>query len=368
MHTVPPCSWPGGKKQKDIYIFLILNCLCDGIRRNETQGSFCSALLAAVLPSEFGAVSAGPCQKQLRIRYKSQDWVKWGLAVRKDPSNWLGQVSLPLLIGLEKPAVMCSVVRCGADGLSHKLILHWSLKETSNKLLLCVGSMLWQYRWRWFRRHSDHDDDGDGSWVLGPIKKCSPVDWGNYCSAPLVGEWTSASNGAVEMSVRYSANPTASPEATLSLACSVWSEWSASTGEVELAIPPPKPGEQDLEVSLDDHNPCEAKLTWRSFRADVGYRLEYRVLLTCPDDRVSEDWELVAWWEDSAERTEAFVQNLAELKKLGQKHAYMVQGSELMVPPPIRRGSVLVLLLIVTILIVIVIMHYCDDYCYCYYY
>ncbi|CAK9117573.1 unnamed protein product [Durusdinium trenchii] len=284
-------------------------CWAVPVRRNSMRGPVCSALLAAVVvPMEPG----GACQKQCRLLYKSKDWVKWGLAVRKDPPNWLGQVSMPILLGLEKPVVMCSLVRSGSDGLSHKLVLHWSVREASNKILLCLGSLLWQYRWRWC-----HAEDAN-AWSLGPIKKTSALEWGSYCSAPLIGDWTPATGGAVEISLRYKGNSIEFPNSSatrqhLSLSCCAWSDWSDSTGPTELKISPPRPQEEDLKVCMDDHNPCKASLTWHAFVAEVGYSLDYRVLLKC-DDRVREDWELVGWWEGDAGRAEAFVQALSDLK------------------------------------------------------
>ena len=126
---------------------------------------------------------------------------------------------MPVLLGLEKPVLMCSVERSGPEGSSPKLILHWSVREDSNKFLLRAGSVLWQYRWRWCNMLSQ--------WNLGSIKKTSPVEWGNYISAPLLGEWSAGTSGTLEVSLRYSANPQASLEAaTLNLASCDWSEWS----------------------------------------------------------------------------------------------------------------------------------------------
>lgn len=204
-----------------------------GGRRNEITGPTCSAVLAVALPS--GAKSARACV--CRLQYKSHDWVKWGLAVRKEPAAWLGQVSMPMLLGLEKPVVMCSVERSGPEGRSYKLILHWSIKADSNRFLLRVGSLLWQYRWRWHLR----------DWTLGSIKKTSAVEWGNYISAPLLGEWSAVNSGNLEISLRYTANCSSLEVSSLNIAACDWSEWSESTSVV-LGMAPPDPGDQKLQA------------------------------------------------------------------------------------------------------------------------
>ena len=271
------------------------------------NGPTCSSLLALALPAAEPNFNVANC-RQCRLQYKSHDWVKWGLAVRKDPASWLGQVSMPLLLGLEKPSLMCSVERAGPEGSSHKLILHWSVKEDSNKCLLRVGSVLWQYRWRWCHVVSP--------WMLGSIKKTSPVEWGNYISAPLFGEWSAGTSGTLEVSLRYTANPHASLEAsTLNIASSEWSDWSDSTGPVVFGFSPPEPGNQEVEVYFEE-DPCRANVKWRSFVADAHYRLEYRLRLGQSEEKLP--WKLVAWREATTD-TQEFTQKLVGLMLLGEK-------------------------------------------------
>lgn len=274
------------------------------------NGPTCSSLLALALPASAN-FNVATC-RQCRLQYKSHDWVKWGLAVRKDPASWLGQVSMPLLLGLEKPSLMCSVERAGPEGSSHKLILHWSVKEDSNKFLLRVGSVLWQYRWRWCHVVSP--------WMLGSIKKTSPVEWGNYISAPLLGEWSAGTNGTLEVSLRYTANPHASLEkSTLNIASSEWSDWSDSTGPVAFGLSHPEPGNQEVEVYFEE-DPCRANVKWRSFVAEAHYRLEYRLRLRHSDEEKL-PWKLVAWREATTD-TQEFTQKLVGLMMLGyeKKH------------------------------------------------
>lgn len=224
-----------------------------------------------------------------RLVFKAQDWVKWSLAVRKDPMCWLGHVSMPILVGLERPVVMCRAERAGENGLLQELVLHWSVKERSNRSLLAVGTMLWQYRWRWH-----HGVD----WSLGPMKKLSVVEWGNYSSAPLLGEWSTGS-GLLEVCLRYTAQ-------SRSTTCA-WSEWS-DCASVSLGISPPEP--RALHVSLQD-DPCRALLTWETSGAEA-YQLEHRVQLK--DDE--EEWHeghLVGWFESEKD----FVHELTNLKSLG---------------------------------------------------
>ena len=277
------------------------------VRRDEITGPTCSAVLAVALPK----ASAIATSRQCRLQYKSYDWVKWGLAVRKDPPAWLGQVSMPLLLGLEKPVLMCSVERSGPDGNSHKLVLHWSVREDSNKFLLRVGSVLWQYRWRWCHVLGD--------WTLGNIKKTSPVEWGNYISAPLVGEWSAGTSGSLEVSLRYSANQDQGiSTGSLNVASCDWSDWSDSTGPVMLGISPPEPGDQVIQVTLDQTDPCRVTIQWHKFLAEAQYRLEYRVQLkSCEEEKNSQlPWKLVAWKETSAEID--FTQILDNLMYLGE--------------------------------------------------
>ena len=224
-----------------------------------------------------------------RLVFKAQDWVKWSLAVRKDPMCWLGQLSMPVLVGLEQPVVMCRAERAGENGLLQELVLHWSVKERSNRSLLAVGTMLWQYRWRW---HDALD------WSLGPMKTLSVVEWGNYSSAPLRGEWCTGS-GLLEVSLRYTAQ-------SRSTTCA-WSDWS-ECASVSLSISPPEP--RALHISFQD-DPCRALLTWES--GAESYRLEHRIQLKELKDEEWHEGHLVGWFEGEKD----FLHELTNLKSLG---------------------------------------------------
>ena len=223
--------------------------------RTRIDGS--GGCLAASVP-----VSSPGTAVIFRLAYKQPDWVKWGLAVRKDPGTWLGQATLPLLLNLEPPRL-----RCFARSRCQEVALEWALPESLLKLKGADRLWSWQYRWRL---------EESKEWTLGPefaARERFEGSVGSFESGPLRGPWDMSLSGVrrrVEMSVRYSYRE--------GLASAEWSDWGS--GAVTLGLPTPIASE-GLEVEVNDYDPCEATVRWKAFEIPgfLSSEVDYRILL-----------------------------------------------------------------------------------------
>ena len=229
--------------------------------RTRIDGS--GGCLAASVP-----VSSPGTAVIFRLAYKQPDWVKWGLAVRKDPGTWLGQATLPLLLNLEPPRL-----RCFARSRCREVALEWALPESLGLLKLKGEDRLWSWQYRWRLQESKE-------WTLGPEMAGRESVQGSFESRPLRGPWEpwdpsdmslSGLSGRLdlEISVRYSYREGLASE---------WSDWGS--GAVTLGLPTPIASE-GLEVEVNDYDPCEATVRWKAFEIPgfLSSEVDYRILL-----------------------------------------------------------------------------------------
>eukprot|EP00931_Biecheleriopsis_adriatica_P036361 TRINITY_DN20951_c0_g1_i1.p1 TRINITY_DN20951_c0_g1~~TRINITY_DN20951_c0_g1_i1.p1 ORF type:complete len:1886 (+),score=318.00 TRINITY_DN20951_c0_g1_i1:165-5822(+) len=270
------------------------------------------------------------------------DWNKWSQVVRKDTGAWLGQASMPAVLGLAPPQVQCRVEAAGLDGLCQKVVLHWSVEAESNDVLRHAGRPLWQYRWRW---HGAVRSKGDSGWTAGPMLTTSWEASGSYRSPPLQGPWTPRASGLLELAVRYTGSPDSADVSIGIPGHCYWSEWSRGAVPVALGVPQPQQqvpaatrttsitraaatstdstststnptatstssadtNSACMRTILNDHDPTRAELLWAPFVATGKYQnLEYQVLLRSAEgapvrkawsEEPASDWQLVAWLE-----------------------------------------------------------------------
>ncbi|CAE7206379.1 Znhit6 [Symbiodinium sp. CCMP2592] len=244
--------------------WMSLACWPVPLGRTRIDGS--AGRLAASVP-----VSLPGTAVIFRLAYKQPDWVKWGLAVRKDPCTWLGQATLPLLLGLEPPTLKAKArleTRRSPD-LDQEVVLDWALPESERESLGLGGLKdllwTWQYRWRMDEKE----------WTMGPAgfaaRETVVEGSQGFESGPLKGPWGASLSGSrrLEMSVRYSSQEGLSSE---------WSGWGSAA--VILGLPTPLASEE-LDVEVNDSDPCEATVRWRAFQIPgfLDSEVDYRVLL-----------------------------------------------------------------------------------------